>query len=315
MEFIYIIIWFAALIWGANGLVSGASHLAKRFGVSELVIWLTVVALWTSMPELVVNVKSAVSGNSELAIANILGSNIANILLILWVSACIAPLRIKSNVRLYDIPFMIFVLTIFLLLVIQPLDGLGDYVLTRSNALLLLLLWGMFAYYLYFTSQSSDIWLSWEVVHKQYRLVSLCNIVWWLIALVYGGEIIVDNVLLVARIFGISERILGITVIAVGTSLPELITSIIAWVRGKTDLAVGNVVWSNILNITLILGVTWSVHVISFDSTSSVDLFVSLWVSILLLFFCYFRWPIITRWKWVFLLWLYIIYMYYFVLA
>ncbi len=314
MVFIYLVLWFTFLVIWGNLLISWASHVAKRLGISELIIWLTIVALWTSTPELVVNIQSALQGNTNLAMANVLGSNISNIFLILWIVSIIVPISIKRNVILYDIPFMIFVLVVFMIFVITPLDVVTMESLRRSDALILLLFWWVFAYYLYFTSQWDDLWFSWEVCQKQHYIVSLWYILCWLLGLMYGWEMVVNNAIKIANDFVIPERIVGVTMLALWTSLPELVTSVVAWVRGKTDLAVWNIVWSNILNITFVLAITWIISVIPFDNSSRLDLYAALLASIVLLLLSYIYWPNLTRRKWAILLWCYIAYIYFFVL-
>jgi len=223
------------------------------------VIGLTVVALGTSLPELVVNIQAALADSSSLAIGNILGSNLSNILLIIGITSILVPLPIRGNTRTIDIPFMFLIVVIFALLIASPFTWEFTGILNRSGALILLLVFGIFLYYLFFSSAAAE-----EVHHISTHNYTLWKSVvfiiiglWWL---ALWGNLIVNNAKIIASGLGMSERIIGLTVVALGTSLPELATSVVAALKGKTDLAIWNVVWSSIFNIWLILWITGLIH-------------------------------------------------------
>ncbi|USN57535.1 MAG: sodium:calcium antiporter [Candidatus Peribacteria bacterium] len=236
---ILLIIGFVLLIKGADFLVNGASAIARKFHIPEMIIGLTIVAFGTSLPELVVNIQAAFAGSTDIAISNVLGSNISNILLIIGITSIIVPLPIHRNTRTVDIPFMTLILIVFSLLVASPFAGEMTGVLDRSGALILLLVFGIFIYYLFFDAvvEEADI-----ETHSYTMWKSLLFIVLGLVGLTFGGDMIVDSAQKLAISRGMSERLIGLTVVALGTSLPELATSVTAVLKGKTDLAIGNVV-------------------------------------------------------------------------
>lgn len=309
IDIVLLIIGFIFLIKGADLLVDGASNFAKKFGISEIIIGLTIVAFGTSMPELVVNVMSALRGTPDLAIGNILGSNIANILLILWVSSIVRPLIIHRNTRLIDMPFMILVALIFGLMVASPFVGETAYMLTRTNALILLCIFGIFLYYLFHSSKDIE-----EIVHTHsyVRRKALLYIALWLVGLMLWGQWIVDSAVSIAQYFWVSERIIWLTIVAVGTSLPELVTSVVAGIKGKSDIAIGNIVGSNIFNILLILWVTGLIIPVPFAPANVIDLYVVVVVSLLLWAAIHVgKKEVLERYQWRIFVALYILYIVY----
>lgn len=261
---ILIVLGFVALVKGADYLVDGASAIAKRFGISDLVIGLTVVAFGTSMPEFVVNMISVAEGTTDLAITNILGSNIINTFVILGLTALVYPVVSQKRSRDFDIPLSIIagILVFAFVAINSPLgeDGRG---ISRLGGVVLL---GMFCYFLYNTFRHAkdhpDEGLSEEVPSTKEITVrrAFCLVIGGLVGLVVGGELIVKSAVDLATRMGVSEAIIGLTIVALGTSLPELATSVIAATKHNSDIALGNVVGSNIFNVFFVLGTSAVVH-------------------------------------------------------
>jgi cation:H+ antiporter len=265
---------FLLLIKGADLLVDGSSSIAKRFGISDLVIGLTVVAFGTSAPELVVNLVSAFGGTADIAIGNILGSNIANILLILGITGVIAPLAVQRSTTWKEVPFsLLAVLAVGVMANDVLFGGASESVLTRGDGLILLGFFAVFLYYIFGVAKqgSPDESTSEKVVARGLPR-SLAFIVLGLAALIIGGKWVVDSAITLATLWGLSEAVIGLTVVAIGTSLPELSTSIVAALKGKADIAIGNVVGSNIFNIFWILGVTSVIAPLPFSANSNLDI-------------------------------------------
>ena len=238
---------FVLLVKGADWFVEGASKLAEKFGIPQLVIGLTIVALGTSLPEAAVSVSAALKGSAEITIGNILGSNIMNILLILGITSVIAPIAVQKSTVKYEIPFMIVISAILM--------GLGcTYnVLKFSDGLIL---WGLMlcylAYLLYMTKKGAIVSEEEDAGEADKPMPLWKMLLFILIGggmIVLGSDVAVDAATALARIFGMSERLIGLTIVAFGTSLPELVTSATAAIKGKADIAVGNIVGSNIFNI------------------------------------------------------------------
>ncbi len=272
VAFIFIILGFIALVKGADFLVDGASAIAKRFGISDLVIGLTVVAFGTSMPEFVVNMVSVAEGSTDLAITNILGSNIINTFVILGLTALVYPITSQKRSRDFDIPLSIIAgVLVFAFVVVRspwgdvmPAGDCGDERgIGRIGGIVLL---AMFVYFLYNTFRHakdhpeegpSDEVPSTKVITVR-RAIAL--IVGGLVGLVVGGELIVKSAVDIATRMGVSEAIIGLTIVALGTSLPELATSVIAATKKNADIALGNVVGSNIFNVFFILGTSATIR-------------------------------------------------------
>jgi cation:H+ antiporter len=277
---------FIFLIKGADYLVQGSSSLAKKLRVSDLIIGLTIVALGTSTPELVVNLVASFRGTADLAIGNVLGSNIANILLILGISATIYPLVVHKNTVYKEIPFaLLAVLALFFLVNDQDLASQKANLLSRGDGLVLLLFFLVFMYYVFSVAvskpNSEDAVLE-EDIKVLPMWQSWMMIIAGILGLVFGGQWVVDSAVAIAKMLGVSEKLIGLTVVAVGTSLPELVTSAVAAYRQKTDIAVGNVVGSNIMNILFILALTAVFSPLPFSDNLQVDLWMVIGVTVLL---------------------------------
>ena len=260
----------ALILFGANWLVDGSSSIAKRFGISEFVIGLTIVGIGTSTPEMVVSFLSAFQGKADMAIGNIVGSNIFNTLMILGVTALIAPLTItKSNLK-RDIPLNIFVTVLLILLGMNfTIFGLGQDQLSRIDGAILLVI---FAWYLYTSFKSDTADEDGEGIKEYKTGISVLLIVAGLGALIAGGKLFVNSATELAKMFGVSDKFIAITVMAAGTSMPELATCAVAALKGRGQLALGNVLGSNISNILLILGGSALINPLSFGGMTYVDL-------------------------------------------
>lgn len=276
------------LIKGADYLVSGASSFARRMRVSELIVGLTVVSFGTSLPELVIALVAGSQGDPDIIVGNAVGSNIANIFLVLGTASVIYPLRATNNTVYREIPFTLLAsLVLFAQLNDRILDDGGTPALDRSDGLALL---GFFVVFLYYVMQSikSDTdtqWLETTDEHSVSR--ASFEIVGGLIGLFLGGQLAVSGAVGIAESWGMSQAFIGLTVVAIGTSLPELATSAVAAYKGNSDIAVGNVVGSNIFNIFIVMGISSVVHTIPFNEENNLDLAVMILATISLFVFMF----------------------------
>ena len=282
------IVGFVILIKGAELLVDGASAMARRFKVSDLVIGLTVVAFGTSTPELFVNIMASIQGNTEIAIGNVVGSNIANIFLILGMSSIIYPLAVTKGTVWKEIPFsLLAAMVLFVVANDQLLDGSQVSALTRIDGLVFLSFFIIFIYYT--TSIAARVeGMEEHVSAKQYSwLRSSLYIILGLAGLSFGGKWIVDGAIAIATRFGMSESLVGLTIVAVGTSLPELATSAVAAYKRNVEIAVGNVVGSNIFNIFFVLGISATIKPLPFQMKNNRDIGMVIFSSLLLFLFMF----------------------------
>ena len=248
---LFLVVGLVLLVKGADWLVDGASKLAKRLGVTDLVIGLTIVAFGTSMPEFVVNMVSVADGATDLAITNILGSNIINTLVILGCSALVCPLVAQRSTIRLDIPLNIVagVLVLVFVFISSPMEPKG---LSRIEGLALLVVFAAFLVYTFYTAKADATTTTESTPFPLWKCVVL--ILAGLVGLVVGGEMIVKTAVAIARYCGVAESVIGLTIVALGTSLPELATSVVAAFKHNNDIAIGNVVGSNIFNVFFILG-------------------------------------------------------------
>ncbi|MBU6310549.1 calcium/sodium antiporter [Patescibacteria group bacterium] len=278
----------AILVFGAEYLVKGSASLATRIGVPPLAIGLTIVAFGTSTPELTVNLYSAITGATDIAIGNVVGSNIANILLILGVSSLVAPLVVKNSTVWKEMPFALLAGGLLLVLgADQIISGAGPDMLTRGDGLALMGVFAIFMYYVVGLARANREATNAEAVEEMPLARSIVCIVMGLGALVLGGKILVDQAVFLAQLVGLSEAVIGLTVVAVGTSLPELATSVIAAIRGQYDIAVGNIIGSNIFNIFWILGLTAVIAPLPISQSFGGDILVLLLTTLLLFLFMF----------------------------
>ncbi|HPR33294.1 MAG TPA: calcium/sodium antiporter [Prolixibacteraceae bacterium] len=272
-----IICGFVLLIIGADWFVKGASALAKRFHVSELAIGLTVVAFGTSAPELVVNTFAAWDGYSDIVFGNIIGSNNFNLYFILGLSGVIVALGVQSSTAWREIPFSLGAALVLFLLVNDSLWGTGlEPRLSRPDALILLAFFGAFLYYVYRQMRSDAVVLPEPETQQYPGWKTSLLIVLGLAGLIIGGKLVVNHATDLARALHVSEKIIGLTIVAAGTSLPELATSLVAAIRKNNDIAVGNIIGSNIFNIFLILGVSALIRPVAFNIQFNTDLYILL---------------------------------------
>lgn len=305
MEIVWLLLSFVILYYGAEGLVFGASSLAKRLGISALVIGLTIVSIGTSMPELLVSIKAAMNGQSAISIGNALGSNLFNIGIILGLSAIIYPLLAKKQLLKFDVPVMILTSVLFLLLFL-------DSKISRIEAILMVILFLSYTTYLLVSSkrkhninpnrdEDDDIKLT-----KHWAL-DILFIVVGLVALVWGSDLLVVNAIIIAERLGMSEAMIGLTIVSAGTSMPELATSAVAAFKKRTDIAIGNIVGSNIFNILLILGVAGIIQPISTPDINYIDALVVVALGVLLWLFMKMS-ASIRRWQGAAFIVLYVLY-------
>lgn len=267
------------LIKGADWLVDGASAIARRFGVSDLVIGLTIVSFGTSAPELLVNIIASFNGSADIAIGNIVGSNISNTLLILGTTALIAPLAIQRSTVLKEIPFSLLASVILLVMANDVLvDNQATSMLSRGDGIVLLGFFIIFIYYTFGIGRIEDG----HTTEKQSFWLSSGMILGGLLGLSVGGHLAVTSAQEIALSLGVSEAFVGLTAVAIGTSLPELTASVVAALKNKPDISVGNIVGSNIFNILWILGLSAVIKPLPFSADINVDLLVALGAAVLL---------------------------------
>lgn len=278
---IWLVVGFVLLIKGADLLVDGSSSVARLAGIRELVIGLTIVSFGTSAPELLVNVVASLNGSSELAVGNVLGSNIANIFLILGVAAVIYPLKVHTNTTYKEIPFQLLAALVIIFLAYDYWFNPGGFNgLQVGDGLVLLGFFAIFMYYVFSISKGED------TVKAEVAEMGLGKSVIWIlggiIGLGYGSHLIVEHSVSLATFAGVSERMIGLSIVAIGTSLPELAASAMAAYKRNTDLAIGNVVGSNIFNIFWIFGLSAVINPIAVQETSLVDFLLNIAASLLL---------------------------------
>ncbi len=275
------------LIFGSNWLVDGASSLARKFNISDIVIGLTVVAFGTSSPELVVNLIASFNGNTDIAIGNILGSNIFNILVILGITAMFMPVAVMNNTVWKEIPFSILAIVIIAFMANDVLiDGYQKNEISRIDGLVLLGFFAIFMAYTFILAKQSGPLMEVEKVQMSVPKSGLYVIV-GLAGLFFGGRFLVMGAVDIARSLGMTESVIGLTVVAAGTSLPELATSITAALKKNSEIAIGNVVGSNIFNIFFILGTSAVIRPLPFSVTSNFDIFTALIAGLLMFLFVF----------------------------
>ncbi|MEF9987099.1 MAG: calcium/sodium antiporter [Bacteroidales bacterium] len=288
INILLLILGLALILIGANYLVDGSSHIAKRFGISDFIIGMTIVGIGTSTPEMVVSFISAINGNADIAVGNIVGSNIFNAFMILGMTALLFPVKLTSNNIQKDIPFAL--LAAFILCIIWSgvwLDSTSERIISRTYGIILLCFFGVFMAYTIFSaksnSNSNTLTSSLEPVKKPLNIwLCLLMVVGGLTGLIYGGHLFVNAAGIIAKNMGISDAVIALTIMAGGTSLPELAASLVAAKKKKTDLALGNIIGSNVSNIFLILGGSALITPLSMENMGVLDMGALLLSSILI---------------------------------
>ena len=303
VNIIWLIVGLILILAGANALTDGSASIARRMGISDLVVGLTVVAFGTSAPELAISVISAADGNAPLAIGNVVGSNIFNILVIIGITAMVRPIIIERSVMSLEIPMVILSSLLMLVLVNSgSLDGTGINQVSRVSGIFLLIFFLLFMLYTFATAKRPEIAEASEKEEKKGPEMPVWKAVVYVLAglaaLVWGGDKFVDGASGIASALGVSDAVIGLTIVAAGTSLPELATSIVAAVKGKPGLAIGNVIGSNIFNVLMVLGVAATITPLPFGDITNFDVLTLVGASLAFWFFgWFFSTRTINRWE------------------
>ena len=269
MNYILLLIGFLLLIKGADGFVSGASSIAKKFRIPSLLIGLTIVAFGTSAPEAAVSVTAALKGQNDMAIANVVGSNIFNFLVVIGITAMVKPIKVQKSTIIKEFPFVILASFVFWVISHDiKFQYAAENMLSRADGYILLSLFAIFMYYLIEMAITSKD----ESVEDE-------------IGIIIGGQLVVNSASNIALSWGMSENLVGLTIVSIGTSLPELVTSIVAARKGESDIAIGNAVGSNIFNLLLVLGLSSAIHSIAIHTEVFYDMIVMIFATILTYFF------------------------------
>lgn len=265
LQFVLLVVGFIMLVKGADWFVEGASGIADRFGIPQLVIGLTIVAMGTSAPEAAISIASALKGSAGITVGNVIGSNIMNVLLILGITALIVPLQVQMSTFRAEIPFVAAITVLLLAL------GMNGDSLSRLDGGILLALLVLFLFYLLQMAKKGKGQEEAQPEKKKKVWQLLLLTVVGGVLIVWGSNVTVDSASAIAKFFGMSDRMIGLTIVAFGTSLPELITSVTAGIRGKADLAIGNIIGSNIFNILFVGGMAAVITPVAFETNFIVD--------------------------------------------
>jgi cation:H+ antiporter len=286
LTFLILILGFIFLIKGASLLVDGASSIAKRLKLSNLFIGLTIVAFGTSAPELVLNIIASFQEHGDLALGNIIGSNIANVLLIGGIAAIIYPIKIQSSTIWKEIPLSLLAFVVlFAFANDQLIDRRSWSIISRIDGIVLIAFFLIFLYYTFSISkvtEEEDL-----VVNESNTPISIFKVLLGSIGLALGGKLIIDSATTIAQTFGLSESLIGLTILAIGTSLPEVATTLVAALKKNSDLAIGNIVGSSIFNIFFVLGVSASIRPIVFNPALNTDIAIGVIASLILYYFVF----------------------------
>ena len=309
MVYILFVVGFVFLVYGANFLVDGASSLARKYNISNIVIGLTIVALGTSSPELVVNLIASFKGSEDVALGNILGSNVSNILLILGVSALIFPLTVNDNTKWKEVPLSILAAVVLAVVANDAIiDGKAfSPTVTRSDGIILVAFFLLFMHYAFSIAHDKNAMEMKIKVFGKWR--SWLMILGGITGLVLGGKWIVDGAVVIAGNMGMSEALISLTIIAIGTSLPELATCVVAAMKRNPDIVIGNIIGSNIFNVFFVLGTSAIIKPLPFNITLNFDVYTGILACVLLFVFLFFpRKKVLERWQGGVLLMLYVVY-------
>lgn len=285
IEILWIALGFILLIKGADFLVDGSSNIAKKFHIPEIIIGLTIVSIGTSMPELFVSITSAIDGYPDMAVGNVIGSNLCNLLLILGLSTVIKSIKFKKETRLIEIP-----MTLAITVILFIMCNIGQDI-TRTEGIILIVLFIWFIGYTIYMARKGEKFnpettvVDLQETNKVSMVKSIFSVIIGIIALKFGGDFVVEHAVVVAKALNISEKVISLTIIAIGTSLPELVTSVTAAIKGDSDIAIGNILGSNIFNILLILGVSATITPIHYSVSYNNQILVLIIGTILLALF------------------------------
>ncbi len=278
MDFILLLLGFVLLIKCADIFVDGCSNIAKSLGIPSLIIGLTIVAFGTSAPEAAVSITASIKGMNDISLGNVVGSNICNLLLILGISGLFGSLTAKRKIITRDFVYAIFSSVVMFILTFSFFfNGGREGVLTRTDGLILLCFLGIYLYALIGDAIKSAKSKEEKV---KFNFVDILRIIFGIVGIILGGQLVVNSATEIATMFNVSQNVIALTIVAIGTSLPELVTSVIASRKGEVDIAIGNVVGSNIFNVFFILGLSSAISPISFGFNSFIDIIVMLAASI-----------------------------------
>jgi len=307
LNFFLLVIGLALLIKGADVFVDGASNIARKFKIPSLIIGLTLVSIGTSAPELSISVTSALQGMNSMSFGNVIGSNTFNILMVIGISALFIKLTVSKDVKRYDVPILIGIYAVLGIcsFVVSP------YILSRIESAILLIIFVAYLVFLVFRGKNEETEETDEPIKKWY--ISLLFVAVGIAAIIFGGDLVVDSASAIAITFGMSELMVGLTIVAVGTSLPELVTSVVAAKKGEPDIAVGNAVGSSIMNTILILGVSSVIRPITIEAAALIDVAIMVF-SILIIFFATLKKNYIGKFTGIFMVVVYVAYITYIVL-
>lgn len=280
MNYIILIVGFALLIKGADVFVDGASAVAKKLGIPPVIVGLTIVSIGTSAPELAVSIISAIKGNNEIAIGNVLGSNLFNTLMVLGVTTIVLPMIIDKEKIKTDFIISIFLTILLFVLTFDSIFGSTSNIISRTDGLILIIICIAYIGFLIFKAKKTDMPSPTEEEKNINVLGKIVVIIISVIGIVLGGQLVVDSATNIAYSIGMSEKLVGLTIVAMGTSLPELVTSVVAALKGEKDIALGNVLGSNIFNILLIIGISSFITQIPVAGTLIVDFIFLILVSV-----------------------------------
>lgn len=331
MDYIFLIVGFIFLVKGADIFVDGSSNIAKILKIPPIIIGLTIVAFGTSAPEAAVSITASMNGQNGMAIGNVIGSNIFNLLMVVGASGFISTLLVKKSILSRELPFVL--ITSMLLIVLSSdifISGSSSYTLSRMDGAILLILFAGFVYYLVTSALKSrnsslnidETSLDIETVDKDVMVQqnfspmskSIFLSVVGILAIILGGKIVVDCASNIASSFGVNDQLIGLTVVAIGTSLPEFVTSIVAATKGESDLALGNVIGSNIFNILFVLGISALISPMTIDPKLFIDAAVMIIATIITFFFAY-RKNNVNKYESLTLMTLYVAYMSYLIMT
>lgn len=317
MEYLLLLVGFVFLVKGADVFVTGAGSVAKKFNIPDLIIGLTIVALGTSAPEIAVSTVASINGQNEMAISNIIGSNFFNLLVVLGVCSMVVPLKVKGSILKREFPFDILASAMLLLMISDTILGNGDInILSRTDGAILLVAFAVFMYTVIKSAINGDPEEVAEIVEDEEEikevktLTSVLMIIFGLVGVVVGGDLVVKEASIIAANFGMSETLIGLTIVALGTSLPELVTSFIACKKGNSDMAIGNVIGSNIFNILLTLGICSVISPVAVDTNSIYDALILLVVT-LVAFVMAKTDNVITKFEGIVMIFMFVLYNYY----